>query len=189
MTVPHDLDARFRFAAAEAGLLDAGFDVLESDIGPLLVAATARGVLRITFGADADEQLEHIARLAGTRVLRAPRLVDPARRELDEYFTRRRRAFDVAVDLRGQGGFALRVLDELAHVPFGETATYGELAARAGSPKAARAVGMVMNRNPVPIVLPCHRIVGANGSLTGYAGGLHVKEHLLRHEGVLLSVG
>ncbi len=112
--------------------------------------------------------------------------MDAARRELDEYFAGKRRAFDLALDLRGQPEFSIRVLGELARIPFGATTTYGELADRAGSPKGARAVGLVMNRNPIPIVLPCHRVVGANGSLTGYAGGLHVKEHLLRLEGVLL---
>ncbi len=107
-----------------------------------------------------------------------------ARRELDEYFAGRRRAFDLAVDLRGVTPFSVTVLTELAKVPYGRTATYGELALRAGRPKAARAVGMVMNRNPIPIVLPCHRIVGASGSLVGYGGGLDRKELLLRLEGV-----
>ena len=118
------------------------------------------------------------------RVLRAPRAVAAARRELDEYFAGRRRAFDLAVDLRGVTPFSVTVLTELAKVPYGRTATYGELALRAGRPKAARAVGMVMNRNPIPIVLPCHRIVGASGSLVGYGGGLDRKELLLRLEGV-----
>ena len=107
-------------------------------------------------------------------------------RELDQYFAGRRRAFDLPVDLRGQPGFAVSVLAELVKVPYGHTQTYGELATRAGSPKAARAVGMVMNRNPLPIVLPCHRIVGASGSLVGYGGGLERKEQLLRLEGAML---
>jgi methylated-DNA-[protein]-cysteine S-methyltransferase len=188
MTVSPDLDRRFRDAAVQAGLLDAGFDVVESPLGPLLVAATDHGLLRVSFdgGGDPHESLAQIARLAGPRVLRAPRAVDAARLELDEYFAGRRRAFDLPVDLRGQAPFAVAVLGELAKVPYGHTRTYGELAERAGSPKAARAVGMVMNRNPVPIVLPCHRIVGSTGSLVGYGGGLERKEQLLRLEGAML---
>jgi methylated-DNA-[protein]-cysteine S-methyltransferase len=188
MTVPTDLDRRFREAAVRAGLLDAGYDVVESPIGPLLVAATDRGLLRISFSGSFDPAatLEEIARVAGPRVLRAPRAVDAAHRELDEYFAGRRHAFDLAVDLRGLAPFSVAVLGELAKVPYGHTATYGELAARAGHPKAARAVGMVMNRNPIPIVLPCHRIVGASGSLVGYAGGLERKVALLELEGAML---
>ena len=119
-------------------------------------------------------------------MLRSPGRVDRVHRELDEYFDGRRRAFDVAVDLRGLTPFSERVLHELARVPFGKTATYSMLAERAGNPKAARAVGTIMNRNPVPIVLPCHRIIGADGSLVGYGGGLDRKVQLLTLEGVLL---
>ena len=188
MTIPTDLDLRFREAAARSGLLDVGYDVVESPIGPLLVAVTDRGLMRVSFsgGFDPDETLEEIARVAGPRVLRAPRAVDTAHRELDEYFSGRRHAFDLALDLRGLAPFTVTVLGELAKVEYGHTATYGELAARAGRPKAARAVGMVMNRNPIPIVLPCHRIVGASGSLVGYAGGLERKVALLQLEGVTL---
>jgi methylated-DNA-[protein]-cysteine S-methyltransferase len=186
VTVPADLDTRFRDAAARSGLLDAGYDVVESPLGPLLVAATDRGLLRIYFDADPQEQLDLLARAAGARVLRAPRSVDDARRELDEYFSGRRRSFDLSIDLRGAAPFTAEVLDQLARVPYGQTATYGELALRVGHPRAARAVGTVMNRNPVPIVLPCHRVVGASGSLVGYGGGLERKEQLLRLEGALL---
>jgi len=188
MTIPTELDRRFRDAAVRAGLLDAGYDVIESPIGPLLLAATDTGLLRISFnrGYDREATLEDIARVAGPRVLRAPRAVEAAHRELDEYFAGRRHAFDLAVDLRGLAPFTVVVLGQLAKVPYGHTATYGELATRAGNPKAARAVGMVMNRNPLPVVLPCHRIVGASGSLVGYAGGLDIKEQLLRLEGVTL---
>jgi len=187
MTVPADLDRRFRDAAVEARLLDAGYDVVDSPVGPLLVAATDRGLLRVSFdGGEAEAALEQIARVAGPRVLRAPRAVAVARSELDQYFAGKRRAFDLPVDLRGQAAFAVSVLAELAKVPYGHTQTYGELATRAGNPKAARAVGMVMNRNPLPIVLPCHRIVGASGSLVGYGGGLERKEQLLRLEGAML---
>jgi methylated-DNA-[protein]-cysteine S-methyltransferase len=178
------LDERFRAAAAAAGLLDVAYDVFDDTaVGPLLVGVTDRGLCRITYDPDPERELDRLARVYGPRVLRSSRSVDRVHRELDEYLEGNRRAFDVDVDLRGQPAFYLRVLGELAHVGYGETTTYGELAARAGNPKAARAVGTVMNRNPVPIVLPCHRVVGANGSLTGYGGGLHRKELLLRLEG------
>ena len=183
MTVSPDLDRRFRDTAAELGLIDVGFDVVDSPIGDLLVAASDRGLAAISFDSDPEDQLERFARIAGPRVLRSPRSVDLARRELDEYFEGRRRNFDVSLDLRALPPFTLSVLDELARVPYGETTTYGKLALRVGHPRAARAVGTVMNRNRIPIVLPCHRVVGATGSLTGYAGGLDVKERLLELEG------
>ena len=186
MSVPTDLDRRFREAAVRTGMLDAGYDVVDSPVGPLLVAATARGLLRISFDPEPEGQLERIAQVAGSRVLRAPRQVDGVRRELDEYFEGRRHAFDLPIDLRGVTPFGELVLMELARIPFGETATYGALASRAGNPKAARAVGTIMNRNPVPIVLPCHRVIGADGSLVGYGGGLERKVALLTLEGVLL---
>jgi methylated-DNA-[protein]-cysteine S-methyltransferase len=186
MTIPTELDRRFRNAAVQAELLDAAYDVIESEVGPLLAAVTDHGLVRITYDPDPAFEIERLARLAGPRVLRAPRALDETRRELDDYFAGRRKAFDLELDLRGQARFAAAVLGELAKVPYGRTATYGELAARAGNPRAARAVGMVMNRNPIPIVLPCHRIVGASGSLVGYGGGLGRKEHLLRLEGAIL---
>ena len=186
MSVPADLDRRFRDAAARSGLLDAGYDLVDSPLGRLLVAATERGLLRISFDPDPDAELERIARLAGRRVLRSPARVDRVHRELDEYFEGRRHAFDLALDLRGLTPFSERVLHELARVPFGETATYARLAERAGNPRAARAVGTIMNRNRIPIVLPCHRVIGANGSLVGYGGGLDRKVALLTLEGVLL---
>jgi methylated-DNA-[protein]-cysteine S-methyltransferase len=186
MTVTPELDDRFRSAAAGEGLLDVAFDAVESPIGPLLVATTARGVCRVAFTTDPEAHLDALARAFGPRVLRAGTAVESVRRQLDEYFAGARRDFDVDVDTRPLPSFARRVLAELARVPFGETTTYGTLAARAGAPRAARAVGSVMNRNPIAIVLPCHRVVGADGSLTGYAGGLDVKERLLRLEGVLL---
>ncbi|HEY2544128.1 MAG TPA: methylated-DNA--[protein]-cysteine S-methyltransferase [Gaiellaceae bacterium] len=182
-----ELDERFRAAAAAAGLLDVAYDVFDDTaMGPLLVGVTDRGVCRISFDPDPERELERLARVYGPRVLRSTKPVEHLRRELDEYLERRRRDFDLDLDLRGLPDFHRRVLAELAQVGYGDTTTYGALAARAGNPRAARAVGTVMNRNPVPIVLPCHRVVGANGSLTGYGGGLHRKEILLRLEGALL---
>jgi methylated-DNA-[protein]-cysteine S-methyltransferase len=186
MTVPTQLDQRFRDAAASEGLLDVGFDVFDSPVGALLVAATPRGVCRISYDADPEAQAERLARAYGLRVLRAPRAVDDAKRELDEYFEGKREAFDLSLDLTGSAEFTRDVLGELARVPFGEVTTYGHLAAQVGRPRAARAAGTVMNRNPIPIVLPCHRVVGSTGSLVGYAGGLDRKEQLLRLEGARL---
>jgi methylated-DNA-[protein]-cysteine S-methyltransferase len=181
-----ELDDRFRTAAAATGLLDAAYDVLpDTPIGDLLVGVTDRGVCRIHFDPDPERELESLARQFGTRVLRASKPVDRVRRQLDEYFAGRRRAFEVERDLRVVPAFNRRVLEELARVEYGTTTTYGTLAARSGNPRAARAVGTIMNRNPIPIVLPCHRVVGANGRLTGYAGGLERKELLLRLEGAI----
>ena len=186
ITVPTELDARFRAAAAAAGLLDAAYDLTDSPVGPLLVGATDRGLCKISFRADPEEAREELARTFGPRVLRSSKPLKRVRLELDEYFEGRRHAFDLELDLRAIPDFNVRVLRELARVPYGQTTTYGTLAARAGVPTAARAVGTVMNRNRIPIVLPCHRVIGANGKLVGYAGGLDVKERLLRLEGALL---
>lgn len=183
MTVSTDLDRRFREAATTLDLVDVGFDVVPSPIGDLLVASSDRGLATIWFDPDPETDLERLARLGGPRVLRSPRTVDAARRELDEYFEGRRRSFDLSLDLRALPPFTLQVLGALARVPYGETTTYGELAARIGHPRAARAVGTVMHRNRIPIVLPCHRVVGSTGELTGYAGGLGRKITLLELEG------
>jgi methylated-DNA-[protein]-cysteine S-methyltransferase len=177
--VPSTLDRRFREAAVEAGFVDVSFDVADSPVGPLLVAVTGQGLCRISYDPEPEREVEELARVFGARVLRAARPVDPVRRELAEYFEGRRRAFDLTVDLRGRSGFSRVILEQLARVPYGEVTTYGSLAARAGNPKAARAVGMIMNRNPIPIVLPCHRVVGSTGSLVGYGGGLERKRLLL----------
>jgi methylated-DNA-[protein]-cysteine S-methyltransferase len=183
MTVSPDLDRRFRDAATTLGLIDVGFDVVDSPIGDLFVAASDRGIATISFDPDPESKLEQLARIGGPRVLRSARSVDLARRELDEYFEGRRRSFDLTVDLRALPPFTVTVLEELARVPYGETTTYGDLARRVGHPRAARAVGTVMHRNRIPIVLPCHRVVGSTGDLTGYAGGLDVKQTLLELEG------
>jgi methylated-DNA-[protein]-cysteine S-methyltransferase len=187
VTISSSLDERFRAAAAAEGLLDVAYDVLEdTPVGRLLVGVTDHGVCRISYDPDPERELEALARLHGPRVLRSSRPVDRLRRELDEYFAGRRHHFDLEPDVRVQPEFNRRVLAELARVDYGETTTYGTLAKRSGAPHAARAVGTVMNRNPVPIVLPCHRVIGANGKLVGYGGGLDRKVMLLRLEGAIL---
>ena len=185
MTVSPELDRRFRAAAAAEGLLDVAYELHDTPVGRLFVAVTDHGVAEISYDADADAEAERLARMFGTRVLRSPRPTDAVRRQLDEYFAGARREFELEIDLRPAREFAHAVLDELARVPYGELTTYGALAARAGRPRAARAVGTVMNRNPVPIVLPCHRVVGSTGSLVGYGGGLERKRALLELEGAL----
>ena len=182
MNVTPDLDTRFREAALREGLVDVRYDIVDSPVGDLFLAATERGLCRISYWPEGME--ESLARTYGPRVLRSP--LDDVHRELDEYFEGTRREFDLPIDLR-VAPFHADVLAELARVPYGRTETYGSLAAKVGRPKAARAVGTVMHHNPIPIVLPCHRIVGANGSLTGYAGGLEVKRRLLQLEGAILS--
>lgn len=185
--IPTALDERFRAAAAASGALDVAYDVLEdTPVGSLLVGVSEHGLCRVGFDPEPEAELERLAREFGPRVLRTPKALDDVRRELDEYFAGRRRAFDLELDLRAAPEFHRRVLAELSCVEYGHTTTYGTLARQVGAPRAARAVGTVMNRNPMPIVLPCHRVVGANGSLTGYGGGLDRKEWLLRLEGALL---
>ena len=183
MSVPPDLDRRFREAAVTAELLDVAYDLVDSPLGALLVAVSERGLCWISFGDEEPEPIESLARRLGARVLRATRAVDPARRELSEYFEGRRREFGLKIDLSGLPTFQRAVLDELVRVPYGEVSTYGRLATRVGKPRAARAVGGALNRNPVPIVVPCHRVVGAGGGLVGYAGGLDRKRALLDLEG------
>jgi methylated-DNA-[protein]-cysteine S-methyltransferase len=187
MTVPSPIDRAFRDRAAAEGALDVAFELTDSPVGELLVAATERGVCRISFDPNPEGDLEWLARAYGARVLRSPRPLEQARRELDEYFEGGRREFALAVDLGAVPEFQRRVLEELRRVPYGATDTYGGLARRIGRPRAARAVGGALNRNPIPIVVPCHRIVGASGSLVGYAGGLARKEQLLALEGAMLG--
>ena len=183
-TIPTALDRRFRDAADREGLVDVAYDLSDSPVGELLVAVTERGLCRIAYRP--DEALDELAGDFGARVLRVPRRIEPIRRELHEYFEGNRHTFDLELDLTPVAEFNRLALDELALVPYGQVTTYGALAAKIGRPKAARAVGGAMNRNPIPIVLPCHRVVGSTGSLVGYAGGLHVKRALLTLEGATL---
>src|SRR6266496_6137093 len=164
---------------------DLAYDLVDTPVGQLLVAVTDRGLCEVSFDPEPEREVETLARNFGARVLRSPRPTDEARRQLDEYFAGERQRFDLPVDLRLAREVAGAVLKELARVPYGQLTTYGTLAAKAGRPRAARAVGTIMNRNPVPIVLPCHRVVGSTGALTGYGGGLDRKRTLLELEGAI----
>jgi methylated-DNA-[protein]-cysteine S-methyltransferase len=167
------------------GLVDVAWASVDSPIGPLTVAATEVGLVRLGF-ADEDGVLEDLAAHVSPRVVRAPKRLDDVRRQLEEYFEQRRHDFALVLDHRLSHGFRRTVLEHLAHVPYGSTVTYRDLAVESGSPGASRAVGTAMATNPIPIVLPCHRVLRTGGGLGGYGGGLEVKEYLLRLEGAIL---
>lgn len=173
--------------AAAKGLVDVALATMDSPIGELLVAVTSKGLVTVAFDDDdRDRVLTRLSREVSPRVMEAAAPTDGARRELEEYFRGQRHRFELHIDRRLIGPFAGKVLRATSRVGFGELATYGDIAARIERPQAARAVGRALGSNPIPIVLPCHRIVGANGSLTGYGGGMARKETLLRLEGSLL---
>jgi methylated-DNA-[protein]-cysteine S-methyltransferase len=182
-----DAAERFRGAAFDDGLVDVAVGTVDSPVGELFVAVTPRGVASISFdGMDRDRLMARFARELSPRVVAAARATDDVRRELDEYFRGARRRFDLPIDRRLMSRFMRDVLGATSRVTFGHLATYGEIAVRIGHPGSARAVGAALGANPIPIVIPCHRVVGANGKLTGYGGGLPRKEALLRLEGALL---
>jgi len=182
-----DAAERFRGAAFDDGLVDVAVGTVDSPVGELFVAVTTRGVASISFdGMDRDQLMARFARELSPRVVAAARATDDVRRELDEYFGGARRRFDLPIDRRLMSRFMRDVLGATSRVTFGHLATYGEIAVRIGHPGSARAVGAALGANPIPIVIPCHRVVGANGKLTGYGGGLPRKEALLRLEGALL---
>jgi methylated-DNA-[protein]-cysteine S-methyltransferase len=172
-------------AAAAAGLLDVAYATLDSPLGPLLVATTPRGLVRLAYidYATEDTVLEHLATHVSPRILAAPRRLDEPRRELEEYFAGARRGFDLPVDWQLTRGFARRVLQATAKIPFGATATYKQVASEAGNALASRAAGNALGSNPIPIVVPCHRILHSSGGLGGYTGGVEKKRLLLGVEG------
>jgi methylated-DNA-[protein]-cysteine S-methyltransferase len=182
-----DLSVALARGADREGLLDVGYAEYDSPIGTLIVASTTTGLVRLALaGEDPDAVLDGLARDVSPRILRAPKRVDGTRRELDEYFAGRRQTFEVPLDWRLVRGFNAKVLHATAKIPFGAVSTYKNMATAAGSPRAARAAGNALHNNPIPIVVPCHRVVGSNGSLVGYGGGLDRKEFLLRLEGAIL---
>jgi methylated-DNA-[protein]-cysteine S-methyltransferase len=160
---------------------DLAYAVHDSPIGRLVVAASRDGLAAIAFGGE-DRGLEWLAEKASPRLVRLPERVEAPRRQLDEYFAGQRRRFDLVLDWGLVWGFRRMVLQHLADLPYGETVTYGELAREVGHPGAARAVGTTMAVNPIPIVVPCHRVVAAGGKLGGYAGGVATKRALLALE-------
>lgn len=172
-------------AAASAGLLDVAYARLDSPVGTLVLASTPQGLARLAYVDEGKEDavMEDIAARLSPRMLSAPRRLDEPRRELDEYFAGRRRAFQLTLDLRLLSDFTRRVLDATAEIPYGEVATYKEVAAAAGSPRGSRAAGNALGSNPLPIVLPCHRVLHSGGGLGGYTGGLARKRVLLAIEG------
>lgn len=167
-------------------LLDVAVAHVDSPFGDLLLATTPAGLVRLSFFGH-DETLEDLAARISPRILDAPQQLDPIRRQLDEYFAGRRRHFDVAIDWTLVGDWGRKVLHACAAIPFGEVRTYGDVAAAAGSPKAFRAAGTALGHNPVPVIVPCHRVLAAGGRLGGYTGGAHIKEYLLRLEGAVLA--
>jgi methylated-DNA-[protein]-cysteine S-methyltransferase len=175
-------------AAAEAGLLDVAYATLDSPVGQLLVAVTPRGLVRISYldaSQDEDAALADLAARVSPRVLSAPRPVDRARRELDEYFERRRTSFELPIDWRLTQGFGRRVLRATARIPYGDVSSYQKVAAKAGSPRGQRAAGNALGSNPIPIVVPCHRVLHSGGGLGGYTGGVERKRALLEVERML----
>ena len=174
--------------AAEEGLLDVAYAAVDSPLGRLTVAATPRGLVRVSYDElrGSEETLEDLARRVSPRVLEAPARLDPIRRELDEYFDGRRTAFDLPIDWVLTAGFAREVLRATARIGYGQVSSYARVAAEAGSPRATRAAGNALGSNPVPVVVPCHRVLRTGGGLGGYTGGLERKEFLLRLEGALL---
>jgi methylated-DNA-[protein]-cysteine S-methyltransferase len=186
---PLDLD-RLRTTlarrAADEGVLDVAYGVADSPLGPLTVIVTERGLVRVSYAHEAvDEQLDEVAVRISPRVLASTERTDPIRRQLDEYFSGGRRRFEVPIDWRLVRGFTAEVLRATSRIPFGSVSSYREVAAEAGSPNAYRAAGNALGSNPIPIVVPCHRVLHAGGGLGGYTGGLERKRYLLRLEGVL----
>jgi methylated-DNA-[protein]-cysteine S-methyltransferase len=180
--------AAARFAAAAPA--DVSYAVVDSPVGALVAAATPRGLACLSYEDHAggrDAVLQRLADRLSPRILESPARLDAVRRELDEYFAGRRTRFDLDIDWSLVSAFGRRVLRATAAIPFGEVSTYSRVAARAGSPRAARAAGNTLAGNPVPIVLPCHRVLHSGGHGIGrYTGGVHRKEALLRLEGVVL---
>ena len=186
---PLDLDrlrSRLAARAAAAGLLDVAYGTHDSPLGTLTVFVTPRGLAGIAYPDEPiEQQVDEVASTISARVMAAPERTDGVRRQLDEYFAGDRHRFDVPIDWRALHGFRERVLRATARIPFGAVSTYREIATEAGSPKAYRAAGNALGSNPVPIVVPCHRVLHAGGGLGGYTGGLDRKRYLLDLEGVV----
>ncbi|HEX3359883.1 MAG TPA: methylated-DNA--[protein]-cysteine S-methyltransferase [Solirubrobacterales bacterium] len=176
------LEALRERAAAE-GLLDVAYATADSPFGTLLLAKTPRGLVRLGLpGEDVEAVLVDLAGRISPRVLEDPARLDEERRELDDYFAGRRHAFELPIDWQLSRGFLLRARQGIAAIPYGETRTYTDLARAAGNERAVRAAGSACSRNPIPLIVPCHRVLRSDGSLGGYAGGLEMKQRLLELE-------
>ena len=182
-----DLGSRLAARAAEEGLLDVAYASVGSPLGELTVAMTPAGLVRVAYSDFSDQEAvaEDLAERLSPRVLESPARLDPVRRQLDEYFEGRRTEFDVPIDWSLTRGFTRGVLQATARIPFGEVGTYASVAGEAGSPRAVRAAGNALGSNPMPVVVPCHRILRTGGALGGYTGGIERKQFLLRLEGRL----
>jgi len=174
------LRARLAAQAAREGILDVAYRTIDTPVGELLLAATDRGLVRVAYPAQGhDAVLSTLADQVSPRVLHAPARLDAAARELDEYFARARRSFGLSLDLWLAHGFRRTVLEHLTEIGYGATASYGAVALASGSPAAVRAVGTACARNPLPVVIPCHRVVRGDGSIGQYVGGTEAKRALL----------
>ncbi len=178
-----ELRARLAAAAERDGILDIAYRVVDSPVGALLVAATELGLVRVAYASENhDAVLQRLAERISPRILAAPARLDTVARELDEYFDGRRQSFDVPLDWRLSAGFRSTVLRHLPEISYGHTASYVAVARLAGNPTAFRAVGSACATNPLPIIVPCHRVVHADGGLGGYLGGVEAKRTLLTLE-------
>ena len=172
--------------AESEGLVDVAYATLDSPFGELVVAETRRGVVKISFGHESpDEVVEELAWSVSPRVLESPPRLDPVRRELDSYFEGELKRFTVPLDWQLVQGFQTKVLRATARIPYGETSSYGEIAAEAGNRRAFRAAGTALGRNPLPLIVPCHRVLRAGGVIGNYGGGPEMKRALLELEGAL----
>jgi len=171
-------------ASADAqGILDVAYRTLDTPVGTLLLAATETGLVRVAYETEGhDKVLATLAARVSPRILHAPKRLDAAAREIDEYFAGLRHGFDLPLDFSLSKGFRRTVLDHLSDIAYGHTASYAAVAAAAGHPRAVRAVGTACATNPLPVVVPCHRVVRSDGSVGGYAGGPAAKQALLRLE-------
>jgi methylated-DNA-[protein]-cysteine S-methyltransferase len=181
------LRSRLQDRALAEGLIDVAYAPVDSPFGELLVAGTDRGVVRLALPnwRNRAALLAQLAETVSPRVLEAPARLDPVRRELDAYFAGRLHEFSVPVDWRLSRGFSSRVLHAVARIPYGKTKSYGQVAAEAGNPRAFRAAGTACGINPVPLIVPCHRVVQAGGAIGNYGGGPEMKRALLELEGAL----
>ena len=186
---PPGLERRVVERAGSENLVDVAYASVDSPLGPLTVAGTRRGLVLVSYQRPDDPLLQRLADRLSPRVLEAPAQLDEARRELEEYFEGDRRDFDLPIDWALVRGFARRVLRATAAIPYGKVSNYASVAARAGSARGSRAAGNALGSNPIPVVVPCHRVLRTGGGLGGYAGGLERKEFLLRLEGGLSDSG